>query len=209
MNKKLLIGLIIALLLIVGGVLGFRMFGGKTVSTNDRAVVDSNTETGTEEAPASLKDLLQKGVAQKCSFSQSGDYSSQGNIYVSGGKVRGDFDSLVQGKTTKAHMIVENNTSYLWTDDAPSGFKTSFDINGAVEDLDTDTSQPDDVSNSFDANADLNYNCTPWVVDDSVFTLPSGVTFADMNAQLQSQCGACESLTGDAKTQCKTALKCS
>jgi len=204
MKSKLIIVVIVVLLLIAGGV--YFVFGkGKGPTGTNNPVQQTST------SPKSLKDLLGLENSQKCTFTNTEEkVSSQGVVYISGGKVRVDFDTTIEEKVTKSHMIVDRNTSYFWTDESKTGFTTTFDPNN----------QPSAEGNanpasSFDANKPANYQCSGWITDSSVFNRPSDVKFSDMSKLLvpdtsdnSSQCSYCESLTGDSKAQCLSALKC-
>ena len=210
MNKTLLYA--IAGVVVVLGAIGLYMTGGP--------VGNMATQNGQE---TSLKELLASQNPQKCIFNHETDISdSSGEVVVSGGKMRGDFNSLAAGQTVKTHMIVDSGTAYVWTDTMAQGFKMSVD---AMNTSSTDTNQ------NLDINQRLNYSCTPWTPDASVFTLPTGITFTDMTAlmnsampqetasgsaaggagtgSLQAQCGMCDTITdASAKAQCRTALQC-
>lgn len=200
MNKKVLGIVAVLLLLLLAGY--FYMTKGKGGTPG------YNTGSSTSTSTSSLKDLLTKGVAQSCTFSNEG---STGTVYVAGGKMRGDFDSVTEGKTVKSHMIVDGNTSYIWMDGEKTGFKMSFDP----------ASQPSGSgapTGGFDTNASMNYKCGTWITDSTQFTPPSNVTFtsfdlpsaapAQTGGTQPSQCSYCSSLTGDDKTQCLAAFKC-
>lgn len=202
MNKKVVAIVAVLLVLLLGGY--FFMTRGKPGS-----LPGSQTST----SPSSLKDLLTKGVAQSCTFSNEG---SNGTVYVAGGKMRGDFDAVTEGKTVKSHMIVDGNTSYIWMDGEKTGFKMSFDPATQSE-----GSAESTTPGSFDAGADMNYKCGAWINDGSLFKLPADVSFATFaapslpptttegtNGGASSQCSYCSSLTGDDKTQCLSALNC-
>jgi len=147
-------------------------------------------------APTSLKDLLAANLPQKCTF-------PEGTVYISGGKFRGDF-------APNSHMISDSKTSYIWTDDQKQGFKMTID---ASTEADVQTEAPD---GAVDVNEKLDYKCSTWLPDASVFALPSGVDFTDFSALTTPsasggnsvQCTACASLTGDDKTQCLAVLNC-
>ena len=79
MNKKV-IGVLV--LVVALGVIGF-IFKDKIFKTNSKKV---QVETS---SPKTLKDLLNMGVAQKCTY-------EGGTVYVSGSKFRGDFESISQ-----------------------------------------------------------------------------------------------------------------
>jgi hypothetical protein len=212
MNKKVLIIIVVILLLVAGG--WYFMSGKKSVSPS------TQNPTGTEapSAATSLRNLIAKGVSQSCTFSAD---KSKGTIYMTGGKIRGDFeitDAELNGKTMTSHMIILDNTNYMWTEGSKTGIKMNFDASATpVPTSGTST------ANSFSANTDLNYKCSAWIVDTGKFTLPTDVTFAAFAMPSQgikapnatgsttsssSQCAYCDSLTGSDKTQCLTALKC-
>lgn len=69
-------------------------------------------------------------------------------------------------------MIVENQTSYIWMDGQKTGFKTTFDTQSTSA-----SSGSASASGGFDVNANMNYNCKPWVADNSMFALPAEVQF--------------------------------
>ena len=109
-------------------------------------------------------------------------------------------------------MIIDGNTSYIWSDDSKSGIKMTFDASATPS-----GSAATSPAGSFDATANMNYKCGVWVADSSMFTLPVGVQFMTFGTETgvtpgtgtgASQCSYCDSLTGDSKTQCLTALKC-
>lgn len=194
MNKKTTVIAIVLILLLIGG---YFIVKGRSNS--------SVTPVATQEQSASsLKDLISKGLAQSCTFSSGG---SSGTVYVSGGKVRTDYDTTVDGKVTTSHMIVDGNTSYIWTEGQATGFKMTFEASGTPS-AET-TNAP--AAGGFDSSANMNYKCKTWAVDASQFALPAGVQFTSFGGSTSgpaSQCSYCDSLTGDSKTQCLTSLKC-
>ena len=209
MNKKVLAAIVL-LLIALGAYFGYTKFmGGKTPGGSS------------ESGPKSLKELLTAGAAQKCTYSttiESG--SSEGITYVSGGKVRGDFTTTTSGKSIVSHMISDGKTSYIWTEGEKNGYKMTVEEQ-AETDTKTDYSDTS-VSSNTNANLDekLDYKCSAWIADSSVFTPPANVTFTDFSQMFKasaapsqgagssSQCSYCASLTGDSKTQCLAALNC-
>lgn len=204
MNKKVLMIIVVVLLLLAGG--WYFMSTRKTNSTTIPGIVGGNQESSAKN----LKDLLLKNIPQTCTY---GDETSSGTIYVSGGKMRGDIDTTVENVTTKTHMLLVDNTSYIWSDGSKAGFKMSYDPNATPVATNKSIASKD----TFDANADMNYKCKAWIVDSGKFALPTGVTFSDFSVTSgetptqggsSSQCAYCDALTGDDKTQCLTAMKC-
>lgn len=219
MNKKTLPVIIgVVLLLLVGGWY-FYTKGGlltqkKTVSNSDTPNNDQQVESSTN-----LKDLLTKGVSQTCTYSSDG---GSGKIYVAGGVMRGDFETKVDTKMMKSHVIVKDNTSYVWTDDSKTGFKMAFDPNSVDTSVKNDTPTQNQAA---DLSANYDYKCSVWIKDASQFAPPTDVTFSSFEipttsgqtapgasgaagSDNSSQCSYCNALSGDDKTQCLTALKC-
>lgn len=218
MNKKLII-IVVAVLVLLGG--GYYVYSSQKGS----AGTGSNTSGGKQNAVSSLKDLIAKNIAQSCTYdSTEGGVENKGTMYMAGGKVRGDFESkMADGKTTKSHMIVDGNTSYIWSDDSNMGFKSTFDNKATAAPGVKDSGTPAETG-SFDANAGMDYKCSPWSADASKFALPANVTFQSFDIPSQpktstepgasgdksnsSQCSYCNALTGDDQVQCKAALNC-
>lgn len=211
-DKKILVIAALILLLALGG--WFFLSGKKPA---DQTLSDNKTTgSSTAESPASLKDLLTKGQSQTCTYTTD---AGSGKVYVSGTSMRGDFDTQVSGTSLKSHMIVKENTSYVWTDDQNSGFKMSFDPDtSAGTSTNTNSSA---TTGGFDPSGNYNYKCGTWNTNASMFELPKGVTFTEFKMPSQtttgtgagspsapSQCSYCNALSGDDKAQCLTALKC-
>lgn len=219
MNKKLIV-IVVAILAVLGG--GYYVY-----SSQKAGVGAPGTQSGKSNAVSSLKDLIAKNIAQTCTYSNSeGDVENSGTMFMAGGKVRGDFETKMKdGKTTKSHMIVDGNTSYIWSDDSNMGFKSTFDEKAGTTTSSKDSGTPAETG-SFDASAGMDYKCSPWSADASKFALPKGVTFQSFGVpptapekgstepgaagekSNSSQCSYCDSLTGDSLSQCKAALNC-
>lgn len=134
---------------------------------------------GTTPPPSSasgmtLKGLLALGSSQKCTFTDATSLtaSSEGTVYVAQGQLRGDFTSVVSGKAIGSHMIILGNTSYVWTDATKEGVKMALAT--------TENQQGPGPNQGFDPNKKVNYSCSNWTTNASVFALPAGITFSDM-----------------------------
>lgn len=205
-NKFLIIA--VAVFLLVAG--GFYYFSKKTPAV-------PGTTNEISSGVKSLKVLLNENIPQKCTFS-SNDESGQteGTSYISGGKVRTDITTTSDNKTVVSHMIFDSKTSYVWQDGEKNGFKTSFTEN-KIESTD-EPSEETSQSNEADLNQEIDYKCSAWIPDNSLFNPPADVTFSDFSEMFKaspstsggssSQCSYCNSLTGDDKNSCLSALNC-
>jgi hypothetical protein len=215
MNKTT-IGIVAAVVIIAGGLYAYSQNGGGGMMSGSEK---PHTITG------SMKELVASGVSQKCDFAepQSG---TTGTIYISGGKIRGDFSSKSQSGTVAGHMISDGTTVNTWIDGLAQGVKTSFTASS--------TAGNPDAQKGLDPDKKTDYSCSGWQMDPSKFALPTGVTFMDVSAMMKgmpaggmgggagaagaagvkpstgsaSQCNSCSVLPEPQKSQCRTALKC-
>lgn len=213
MNNKILLGFgAVAVAVVLVGV-AFMMSKNSSQAPTD----SSSTGTDTQgSAQKSIKDLLTSGQAQKCTYKDKmAEVDVEGTVYVAGGKMRSDYTSNTGGQTIMGHMVVSDNKSYIWMDGQSMGTMMTFDPNKATEAAPTGTQ-------SVDVNKLLDYSCSGWSSDNSVFTPPSNVKFQSLgevktptgttNAKVttapQNVCSACDGLPSDEKAQCRTALNC-
>jgi hypothetical protein len=221
MNKNILY--IIGGLLIIGGVTWFVMSSPShmpTANTINNGSGTTNTQNTTAgPTPVSIKTLLASG-SQQCTFTDTNiGVTTNGTLFVSSGKMQGDFTTTVAGTAHKAHMIIDGTTMYSWVDGMTSGFK--MNISGQISAQST-------KNTSVDINKPSTITCNPWTVDTTKFQLPAKISFTDISA-IQSavpatgskstssvgvtkntylQCGYCDTYTGDTRAQCRAALNC-
>lgn len=218
MNQKtsIIIGIILLLLVVVGAG-AFLMLKKPQPQTSVVKQVPSLTQQTTPQMmQGTLKNLLSNGSSVKCSFDNNNSTESakvSGTVYVSGGKMRGDFQAVTKEMSVASHMIVDSGTSYVWTDLAKTGFKFSL----------TDQ-QPKTAGQNQQAVMDqnFNYSCQNWTTDTSLFVLPSDITFTSLaipsapattgagtTTNPSSQCAVCNNIpAGASRDACKAQLHC-
>jgi hypothetical protein len=166
-------------------------------------------------------------------FSDSSNNSS-GAVYISSGKMRGDFQSQDNGKTESSHMLNDGSFVYIWTDGQQNGDKMS--LTAVKQEEAQVTESPNDnspqPSQAVNMQQKTNYSCGPWVADASVFTVPTNVTFTDYSSMMQgsgagtstsagatqqgasahgsaAMCSECnQAPAGQARNQCLKSLHC-
>lgn len=216
-KRNTLIFVAIALLVLLGIVIFFLTRGSSSntsspTQTMEPTTIESNTPASGMQ---SLRSLLGFSTSQMCKFSDD-ETGSSGNIYVSSGKMRGDFATVVNGQATSSHMYSDGQTMYIWVEGADIGYKNSL---SAMESITPIPETGPASQATFDIDQQIDYQCQDWSVDESMFQLPSGVEFRDLSLMMQEipdamtddsqdKCSACDSLSGEAKTQCLTALGC-
>ncbi len=216
MNKQILIvlGAFIILILVGGGVYA-AMHASTNMSVKKTPVMTEAKPTVStlKMTQGTLKSLLSIELPQKCTYSTDVKPSSvSGTVYVAKGKMRGDFVEGAGENKVNGHMIVENGSSYVWTDMSNQGFKM------AINQMEPSVSPANTASQSPDLNQSVHYTCQGWTEDDSLlippaniifssFVMPSGaVTSPNANS---SECSACNSVPeGPARTGCMMQLHC-
>ena len=227
MKKQSLIAIIIVLVLIIlgGGVYILTQQQKDTTPLNTTTALDTSaTDTptvadNTAETPITqntLRDILASGKSLTCTFSQDdGDGIQQGTTYIDTGRVRADITVRKQDDTIKdSHVILNDGWAYTWgaAFDAKKGLKMKTVI--------TATSTAD--SNNFVyPDQHIDYHCTLWHADNSVFETPKDITFKEFSLGSQMfqpttgasntavDCSVCDQAPGaDAQAQCRTALGC-
>lgn len=220
MNKNIpIISVIVAIILAAGVAFMIRSQSQTAPQPLPRIVSDTTKNTGTTTETQSLKNLMRRGVNQQCTF-QDPDSGNSGAIYTSSGKFRGDFTSTINGKTTASHMFSDGQDIYMWMGDEKSGFKMPM---ATLENPDGADSA---VPKTVDINKQVDYSCTPWNSNEVTLNVPTDVTFSDFSGMMQlpktttgvdtgagntnmdAPCAACNTLNGEAQTQCKAALNC-
>lgn len=172
MSTKIIIGVVAAVVVAAGA--WYYMGGMNPATTDDQSGAaalsgdERNTATATQ-GEGSLESLVALGGNYECTVTmdQQGT-QSQGTVYISGTKVRGDFAAQAEGMTMNASMISDGSFVYTWSDLMPQGYKMAVTATGGS----TGTAQ-----SGFDMTAGVTYNCNPWTPETSKFVPPSNIQF--------------------------------
>ncbi|KND51451.1 MAG: hypothetical protein ABA06_04050 [Parcubacteria bacterium C7867-001] len=173
MNTQTIIALVIAVVVVGGGVWYFSSMGPQGVPNGEAGT--SNNGTGT------LQSLMGLTGSMKCDVATAaGPSQSSGTVYITNGKMRGDFNSTsaATGEAViESHMIRSGGFMYTWSSAAPQGVKFS-------EEAIASASSQSSGQGSVDPNAQVTYSCSLWAADEAQFTPPSTVSFIDMSAMM-------------------------
>lgn len=167
---KILIGVAAVAVVAVGGffVLNNFIYQEKQADTLEPRGADAS-EPG--KTSGSIQDLAKRSGDWKCTVDASTAQSaSSGVTYVSGGKIRADFTTAVEGYgNVDSHLVADGTDVYTWSSMMPQGIKTAQAAEGQGG---TQTS-----GGGMDANQSYSYDCQPWSADASLFAPPADVTF--------------------------------
>lgn len=174
-------GSALVIILVVVGVIGIvGAVAYVLLSKNGGGVANIFGSTKTATSPGDIKSLLTEAKAgkfdAKCTYTTSGNDSADSAIYMSGAK-RMRVDTPINGKP--GHLVRIDNSAYLWADGESNGSKLPMNDKG-----DSGKYTPDEFSKKA---KEYHMTCeSVSSLSDSLFNLPSGVSFVDFNAQLQS-----------------------
>lgn len=174
--NKVAIG-IVAAVVIIGAGWYFFMGGSVPEGAVSGSMMAPQPLVGTPtNSQMTLKELLAGDASQQCTFiDNTNDTATQGMIYVSGGKVRGDFSTTQQGKTVSVHMVADGAAMHTWADGMKDGVTVSMMAAkpaGAPQ-------------QGYDPDKKIDYHCTPWTADTTKFDLPKDVNFRDVAGMMQ------------------------
>lgn len=180
----------------------------------------------------SLKDLMNLGKSQMCTFTYSStNGNTEGTSYIADGKVRTDYGGTdPEGKSYTGGMIMDSEYVYSWNSQMSTGIKMPVD-DSMQQKAQEAQNNPDEVRKEYvNPDVKVDYNCTAWTVDKEKFIPPTNINFTDISQQMQimdkmkqnstdameqgqsgdmrNACSSCDSLTGDAQSACKQALGC-
>ena len=112
------------------------------------------------------------------------DFGSEGTVYISAGKIRGEFTTTAEGKLIETSLIVTDGYQYIWSSAMQGGFKMKIpDIATSSASTNTET------TGTYYWNAEQigDYDCVPWTTEESKFIPPVTIVFTDMSTALPRQ----------------------
>ena len=219
MSLNLALGIVAAIVVVGGG--AYVAVNPEVISnfTGGAEDTDENVEENEDEGASvgsTFAAIVALGQSVQCTFSHDdgAGNTSSGTFYMTGGaqQIRGDFTARASDSTpTDGHLLRTQGYTYIWSDSSPQGIKTQVVNEGEL------TAENQDGG----IDEDTEFSCQAWNVDTAKFSLPSGVEFIDMSAQIDAavnasgsasvkaqQCASCNMLPAGAKEQCLAALAC-
>ncbi len=191
----------------------------KSLTQEAKEATKNMLDEGSNQAEifkGSLEQLVARGLPMQCTFTTSdkaGD--TEGKIYVSGQRLRGDFTlTNTEVGDMDSFIIKDGDTYYTWNSMTP-GQGTKFTITPDMEEA-----EQNEAMQVLPQETDVEYSCLPWVVKSSLFEPPQEISFTDATKQLEEVqektqqqldvlCENCNQLPpGEAQDQCKATLGC-
>lgn len=150
-------------------------------NANADANANANANLGVNtnaNAKGSLRSLLALGKNSMCTFrSVHEGVTSSGTVYIaSNGDMSGDFQLQdPNSKYAHSYMIIKGGTSYVWSGTQGAKMNVSATQNATAS----------NTNQSIDLDAQVDYDCKNWTLDNSKFTVPTNVNFVDIEAMMK------------------------
>ena len=157
--------------------------GNADTQANVNADINANVNANlgiNAKAKGSFRSLLALGKNTMCSFTSVNEgVTSSGTVYIAAsGSMRGDFTSQMSSGTQTSSMILKDDYSYVWSGSQGAKMNVASSASGSA-------SAGAQAEQSVDLDSQVDYDCQAWSVDQSKFSLPSGVNFLDIEAMMR------------------------
>lgn len=180
MNRNVIIGAVVVVLLALGAWFVFSQGNTATNTENNQEETGENTSgnnTSTSGSPTrgsgSLSQVFTQGGNYTCTLNATRDgLTTTGTVYATGNKTRVDFRVQLPDTTAiQTHIIRDGSFSYTWTDGQTTGVKSRITSSGAVDE------QPQGAGSMADVDGTYDWECRPWIPQTSQFVPPTEITF--------------------------------
>jgi len=174
---KFIMKKIISLILVICSAFLFSACSSQKEISNTSTISISPTE---QKSTFSLRELLSKNIAQKCTWQSSGEQGNgQGEIIISGNKFRQTLKVEGPEGETEFISLSDGEWFYTWSTNSVTdnmAFKMKME-----DQKTTDTNTAPVNTGKIDLDQEISYNCQPTTINEADFTLPKGINFIDFN----------------------------
>jgi hypothetical protein len=179
--SKTIISVLVVGVVVVGGYFALNHKKVEAPKMEKEEVAQRPSDRNDKKIPFS--EFVKQGGSYKCEVKQVvSNMENIGTVYINGKNIRGEYTSVVAGKTIDTSFMMKDGYSYSWSSIMPNaGYKIKIP--------DTNTSSPgitnmqDSGAYSWNANQIGEYNCEPWTVDESIFNTPSNIKYWEVQTK--------------------------
>jgi hypothetical protein len=209
MQNKIII-IVVALIIIIAGFLGYTKLAGKT-SNNPSITITNEQDKKENTLTGTIKDLLAKNLTQKCTIVYP-ENKGTGTIYFAGKKFNGEFTMNIENQKMTSYTISDGTYMYIWTNNSPTGMKMKI----SEQEVKTPTGTTTQKTNLEDQ---VKFTCTGWTLNQTKFTPPANIKFESLDnlfpTAMPTKTGEkkagesiCDQISDqEAKTACLDAIK--
>ena len=162
-------------LLITLGLVAVVAIGYVAMKPNDS--YNDSSYVKNDSSKKSFLDFVNSDGSYQCSVTQNvGGISSLGTVFVSKGKIRGEFSTDANGMKVNSSLVVKDGYTYTWSSMMPN---MVYKIK-SVEPTTTNTAVETSGTYSFNASQIGSYECKDWSLDMAKFELPKDAKIMDI-----------------------------
>lgn len=188
MNPKLILGLIVAAAVAVGGSVFLTTDSSQesaNVSSEQAVAIDSDAR---HTGRGALADFFGRGDSLICNYTSiDGTMQNEGTMYYDATSERYQLRNVMTDESGvyQSGMVNDGVTMYTWSESAEGTFAFAFPVANMQADVPENmpatppTMDMDGESELNEASLDtsVEYDCVPWTVDESVFIPPTNIEF--------------------------------
>ena len=180
MNKIIPVIILCIILLGVGSYVAYSHYLDPTLHQNSSIV--AGQKTSSRPMFHSIKDAMNKSISLTCEYTDSTQKITK--VYIKGGIVRADTQNSGNAQEVDS-VIMKNNKLYVWSNRQNQGTVIDFSINqnstisGMMNQQSSDSSEMKGENFMKDLETQKEH-CKPSIIADSLFTVPSEITFIDL-----------------------------
>jgi len=164
--------IIIILVVIVAALAGWFLIGkGKKATDQGDGQRTGQEEAKGESFSGKIKDAFTRNIPLKCTYKM--DDNNFGTGWIKNKRYYGE----ITANNKQGFIILVDNCMWTWDKDKAEGVKMCFDVEEGESIWDEMESQ----DNQFKDD----YNCSPSVVNDAVFTPPNNIKFTDLDEMMK------------------------
>ena len=184
MKNKVIVLIVVAIVILGGGYFAYTKYSGKSGDSAGSSTVkeSNNTNNAKPTASGTFASLVARGENLTCTFEYNDNTSvTSGTVYIAdkAKRIRGDFNiKKSAGGPMQVTMIRVDGYNHIWSSAFSQGVKTKVTAEEENKLL-------SDKDSGVDENTE--FECSSWTVDSAKFTLPAGMSFMDLSAQMQIQ----------------------
>jgi hypothetical protein len=189
-KKAIAIGIIALIFLgLLASTRSSRMKNQETVTPVMENSVSSTTPamTNLTSENSSLMELMSGDKQLKCTYMlKDTNLTSSSTVYIDDKKLRTDAETTMDnGTKIMSHMVSDGEWIYSWTDATAQGMK--FNVDTIKNQLDENGEVNIPNNSAFkDLQSKVDYDCSDWQPDNTLFTVPTTVQFTDYTQMMNN-----------------------
>lgn len=182
MSKKIIVILVAVFVVLAGLVTVLVINKDDSASSNQTQAPAAEQVEQRSQTANTISQLLSSSKSEQCKLNTTNEgVTVVGDMYFADNKLRADYTSTQNSKTTTGSMIILADKQYVWDVAGKKGVSFSF----ARDQIESESSNIKNQT-GFDVTKQYDFRCQAWNIDETKFVPPTDVQFTDFT-NLQNQ----------------------